>query len=518
MPKKVSLLSLLRLPYPQLIAVSSVVAEDEEAAYNAVQCLDTIDSILEALEEREDVLTVLENLLMPLLLEILSNSEECFEYIDTAIHMISSYTYYYDGISNNMWLVCGPLLNALNDWAIDFISEIMVPLLNYMTKGIRQFLAGDYQGKSFVSLMLESVKKTYEADEGYSGRDYNSASNLLSCLIISSKETVNAIHPILPEILALTFHKLSTARIKSVKVRLLEIIMAAFYYDANFTLSFLLSHNNGIVLPDVVRAGLGNIAPQEQVVVFYFNTLFGLLVEMDRDFTQRLIVLSFLAIFSLPVAILPEVLKANMPTMFQQVIRELVMIEEEAQKGDDEDEEYEDDDEEDEDDDDVDEPVPSKKSSKKGSSKKKDFSLRPGDDEDDDEEDFDDNDPEAAEQRRIQSLYVPDGGYDEDEDCENAEDEEYRKVLEDMTKEDRVKRELYLAGEPIDDEEDDDFVYTSPIENIPITKVFINMINELSMNQNTAPMVNYLRSNLDEGDQKRLQDLVQIASAPDESS
>jgi len=33
------------------------------------------------------------------------------------------------------------------------------------------------------------------------------------------------------------------------------------------------------------------------------------------------------------------------------------------------------------------------------------------------------------------ALHVPDGGYDEDEDCINAEDESYREALEVMEKE-----------------------------------------------------------------------------------
>ena len=33
------------------------------------------------------------------------------------------------------------------------------------------------------------------------------------------------------------------------------------------------------------------------------------------------------------------------------------------------------------------------------------------------------------------ALYVPEGGYDEEEDCVNAEDESYREALETMEKE-----------------------------------------------------------------------------------
>ena len=106
--------------------------------------------------------------------------------------------------------------------------------------------------------------------------------------------------------------------------------------------------------------------------------------------------------------------------MFMQCIRELVMIEEEKEKadnGEDEDDEDDedgmiDDDEDDDADDDDDMKAGSEKAnpgiglvavqrSAKGSS---------------------------ATYKRLAALAVPEGGYDEEEDCLNTEDEEYRQV------------------------------------------------------------------------------------------
>ena len=114
--------------------------------------------------------------------------------------------------------------------------------------------------------------------------------------------------------------------------------------------------------------------------------------------------------------------------MFMQCIRELVMIEEEKEKADNGEDEDDEDDEDgmidDGDDDD--------------------------DDDDDDDADDDDDDMKAdsekanpgiglvavqrsakgssATYKRLAALAVPEGGYDEEEDCLNTEDEEYRQV------------------------------------------------------------------------------------------
>lgn len=139
--------------------------EEEESAFNACQCLDTIDAILEAVQDRPDTLSQLEPLLLPLFLQVLNSHGDAFEYIDTVVHMISGFTYSSETISATMWAVCGPLLKALNDWAIDYIIEMMVPILNFITKGLNTFVQGSFDGKNFVEVLFECISKTFENEE-----------------------------------------------------------------------------------------------------------------------------------------------------------------------------------------------------------------------------------------------------------------------------------------------------------------------------------------------------------------
>ncbi len=315
----------------------------------------------------------------------------------------------------------------------------------------------------------------YVIHRGYTGRDMNSASTLLTCLITSAKEGApGQLHPILPEVLKLVLTKLQSVKSKSVKVRMLEVLLAAIHYDAVATLS-----------------ALEQIAPGSSSTVF--GLVFSHLKDMERDFSMRLIVLAFTALLSLPGASLPDIVRANVASMFQQVVRELVLIEEEARKP--EDEEDEEGDGDDEDDDEEDEDM------------------------DDADDDFDDSDAVAAAARRAKALYVPDGGYDEDEDCVNAEDEEYRAALEEMDKEDRVKKELYRAGggddddEALDDEdEDEDYTYTSPIENLNMSQMFLTAMTALG--QRDPAFVESLRGGLLPEDQARLEQIVHFANNP----
>lgn len=96
---------------------------------------------------------------------LLLEGDDLYEYIDSAVHMISGFTYYSDTISPYMWNLCGPLLQVLDDWAIDYIAEIMVPILNYVTKDISTFLQGVHEDKPFVIWLLQIVQKIFENDE-----------------------------------------------------------------------------------------------------------------------------------------------------------------------------------------------------------------------------------------------------------------------------------------------------------------------------------------------------------------
>jgi hypothetical protein len=298
--------------------------------------------------------------------------------------------------------------------------------------------------------------------------------------------------------------------------------MASFYYDPAYTLQIIFSIQSPAI---ITKLSQSNNKPIEEyqnqgplsTMVFYFQTLFDCIKDMERDFTERLIVLSFLSILSLPSHTLPELIQINLPSMFQQVIREILLIEEEAKKqaeeGDeDEDEDDDDDFEDDGDDDDFDDDFGG--SSSKKNAKGKDYSLRQVEDEDEDDEDFDENDPSQAHKNRNSKLHVPEGGYDENDDCINCEDEEYRQVLEDLNEEDKVKRQKFMAGEPVDDEEDDDFIYTSPIENIPMSTFFVGVMTELSTRdqQQNSNFIDFLKRNLNAEDHERLNNIVQMAN------
>lgn len=67
-----------------------------------------------------------------------------------------------------------------------------------------------------------------------------------------------------------------------------------------------------------------------------------------------------------------------------------------------------------------------------------------------------------------------------------------------------------MSGEPVDDEEDDDFIYTSPVENLPMAQYFVQAVN--SIGQRDPNLVNaILQQSLTDEDRQRLNEIFQIA-------
>jgi hypothetical protein len=425
--------------------------DDDEAAFSAGQCLDTVGAVIEALEAVPPAVSVLEPLVVPLLVRILENADELgYDYVDNAVQILGLLTYINDDVSLPLWTVCGPLLIAVSTWASDYIIEIAAPLLNYISKSSDLFVQSSFNdGRPFTIVLIELVQAVTSRGTGYD-RESRVAMGLLTCLVTCAKGKINEY---IPKILEVTLERLQNPfKLAGCKYAVLETALAVIYYDPVFSMNALRGANE---------------APSKLL----FSSLFDALPHMEKNATQRLIVMAFSSMLTLPAAILPALVSSNLDAMFRQMIRELVLIEEEAGKEEDgEEEEGEGD-----------------------------------DDEGETSSPFED----AGKWGRLRaSMEVPEGGFGEDEDCLNAEDEMYREAIEKLGKEERVKRQLYIDGEPVDDDEEDEdeFEYTSPIENMDVLDFFVSAMQ--AVHARDSPLMARLQAALEQEDTDRLQELL----------
>lgn len=391
--------------------VSDASEENDEAAFSAVECLETVCSILDTVCENEpDILIQIEPYVVPLIYDLLTNGSQYYEYIENIISILGYLTYYSENISNNVWILCGPLLYALDDWAIDYIYEISTPILNYISKDINKFLTLNYEGISHLDKLMKIIEKVL-LNETSSQRENKTVLVFIVCLFTSCE---NQQLPLIyiTKILEILLTKLGKDELENhtnekriikdsftgFRIKLLEAILSLIIYNASYCLELL-------KVNDVANK-------------LFFNILFLNLSNMSYISSQKIIVMAFSCIMKcLPLNNLPIILHGNMQPMLQQMVREIKLIKEEEEK-----ENEEDDDE---------------------------YNENSMDDNDDNSDNNDDEDENlsAAEIKKLGKLNVPDGGYDENEDCINVEDESYREYVNNMTKDDKVKHILYRNGE-----------------------------------------------------------------------
>jgi hypothetical protein len=312
-------------------------------------------------------------------------------------------TYYPEEISPAVYALAGPLMVCLDNWAFDYMLELATPILNYISKDIAKFLSDSHQGVAHLERLLTICQKAILNDDMSGARECKAASILLTCLLTTC-ENRQLPQPLVAKIMEMILTRIGkdelenhTCESRTVKdhctptrVKLLETAMACIVYSPEFALELLKANDAACKL--------------------LFNMLFLNLSNMSDLGTQKLIVMCFSCIMScMPAANLPAILQSNLQAMLQQMVREIKLIKEEEAK----EEEYEDDDMADED--------------------------------DDDEED---EQPDLNAIKKLGKLDVPDGGYDEDEDCVNVEDESYREYLNSLTSMgDKAKHMLFQNGE-----------------------------------------------------------------------
>jgi hypothetical protein len=127
----------------------------------------------------------LERRLLPTMARVVSGEGASFEYLDTILEMMVSYrsiyilsfnssmflirffvlqsffSYAVDQISPELYSFCGPLLVASGGWAEDYLINIMVPLLNFISKNPTSFLSGSYMGTSYIDMLMARIVKAF---------------------------------------------------------------------------------------------------------------------------------------------------------------------------------------------------------------------------------------------------------------------------------------------------------------------------------------------------------------------
>lgn len=356
---------------------------DESGALAAVGCLRAISTILESVSRLPHLFPQVEPILLPIMQRMLTtDGQEVFEEV---LEIVSYMTYFSENISLEMWSLWPLMMSALDDWAIDFFENILVPLDNYISRSTEHFLTckdPDYQQSLFK--VLSSVM----TDKNIEDHDIESAPKLIEAVLQNCKGRVDQwVEPYL----RITIERLRRTEKKYLKDLLIEVIANAFYYNPHLTL---------------------NILQKLGVATEVFNLWFHMLQEVKksgqktnfrREHDKKVCILGLTSLLSLPSELLPE---ESLGQIFRAVLDLLVAYKEQVAEttkdNEDEDDDMDgwktDDDEEEEDDSDKEMGVDTEDGDEADSQRlhrlaaqAKAFQVHAGDEDDDSDDDFSDD-------------------------------------------------------------------------------------------------------------------------------
>ncbi|XP_062108053.1 importin beta-like SAD2 isoform X1 [Humulus lupulus] len=204
---------------------------DDSGALAAVGCLRAISTILESVSRLPHLFVQVEPTLLPIMRRMLTtDGQEVFEEV---LEIVSYMTFFSPTISLDMWSLWPLMMEALNDWAIDFFPNILVPLDNYISRGTAHFLAckePDYQQS------LWKMISYIMADTNMEDSDIEPAPKLIQVVFQNCKGQVDQwVEPYL----RITVERLHRSEKSYLKCLLIQVIADALYYNAALTLSIL---------------------------------------------------------------------------------------------------------------------------------------------------------------------------------------------------------------------------------------------------------------------------------------
>lgn len=358
--------------------------EDEIGAMAAVGCLRAIATILESVNALPHLYPAMEEILFPIMSKLISTEGQ--DVLEEVLDIVSYFTYFTPEISQRMWELWPQMIVAMNDWAMDYFENMLIPMDNYVSRGTQRFLTckdPDYVGS--VAALVHKAFFEYEADES----EIVPAPKLLCAVIQNCK---GGIDDYLEQYLLLSLRKLQASESVTLKDLLVEVVASALFYNPALTLQVLQKHD---ALHHFFDLWLHNI--------FATNKKGTSSRHFRREYDKHVCVLGLASLYTLPGSALPSELQAGETRLVSGILKLLLdlkglrekRIEEESKSSEDE-----------ETDDEAEDP------------------------EDLDEEDDEDDDYLAKLAKKAHGFSWVDGDDDEDDDLFYVDDDEFSTPLD----------------------------------------------------------------------------------------
>ncbi|EFJ12043.1 hypothetical protein SELMODRAFT_158348 [Selaginella moellendorffii] len=278
--------------------------DDDSGALAAMGCLRAIGTILESVSALPHLFPQMEPTLLPIMRKMLTtDGQDVFEEV---LEIVSYMTYYSPSISLEMWTLWPLIMEALNEWAVDYFENILVPLDNYISRSTEHFLtckSPDYQQSLFKALSMVM------SDEKLDDSDIIAAPKLIESVLQNCKGRVDEwVEPYLK----ISLDRYGTTTKNGLKDLLIEVVANALYYNPALCLNVL------------QKLRLTTSVFQSWFQMLYAVKRSGLPAHFRREHDKKVCVLGLASVLSLPGSALPAELQSGLDQIFRAVLRLLI--------------------------------------------------------------------------------------------------------------------------------------------------------------------------------------------------
>jgi hypothetical protein len=213
---------------------------NDDKTIAAVGILSTIDSILNVMEEKAEVLGGLEMAVLPVIYAIVQNS--MIDFYEELFSLVCTLTA--RQISERMWSVLYLLHDLFQQDAADYFTELMPVLHNYVMIDTKGFLIEPKRLECIFNIIKQVMNSNVDDDEAESH-----AAKLLEVIILQCH---HSIENVLPSIFELIFQRLQRDCTNTeVRTMCIQCIVAAFWTNTDAVLRIFdtySANNNDSVL------------------------------------------------------------------------------------------------------------------------------------------------------------------------------------------------------------------------------------------------------------------------------
>jgi len=210
----------------KVIAESESKDDDDYGVLACCGCLRAMSTILESVSSLPHMYPDLEATVFPILQKMIG--EQGYDVFEEILEILSYLTYFTPVVTPRMWELWPLMIKTMDDWALQYFENMLIPLDNYISRGTEHFLT---PGSPYVEDTYNVCKKVLEGD--YPEPDCLAAPKLMECVMTNCRGRVDVV---IEPYVNLALKRLTTAEMSYFRDLLMMTYAHALHYNASLAL------------------------------------------------------------------------------------------------------------------------------------------------------------------------------------------------------------------------------------------------------------------------------------------